>query len=138
MHFIHCILPNIQKEYGKFVDELVLRQLMTSSTIAYAQFIRFGYSKHVALQKIINQCKQLEEKLKIPFSVDSTNLYLKVLLPIGFGPEDFKMGNDLILFRSNKIDLLEKWFSDAKATPIKKLQQPVASPSKPEEKRKPK
>lgn len=138
MHFIHCILPNIEKECGKFINELVLRQLMTSSTIAYAQFIRFGYSKHVALQKLINQCKQLEEKLKIPFSVDPMNLYLKVLLPIGFGSKDFKMGNDLILFRSNKIYLLEKLFSDAKATPIKKLHQPVASPSTPKEKRKPK
>lgn len=138
MQFINCILPNNEKENGKFVDELVLRQLMTSSTIAYAQFIRFGFSKHVALQTIISQCKQLGEKLKIPFNVDPKNLYLRVLLPIGFGPKDFKMGNELIFFRSNKIHLLEKWFSDAKATPIKELHRPVTSSSTPKEKHKPK
>lgn len=111
MHFIRCILPNSEKQNGKFDEELVLRQLNTSCTLAYANFIRFGYSKSVPFQELVEKCKTVEKKL-IKASDSRSDFYSKVLLSIGFKFEDFKMGNEAIFFRSNKFELLEKNFCD--------------------------
>lgn len=113
MQFIRCILPNNEKQNGKFEDGLVLKQLITSSTISYAKFIRFGYAKHVALQKIIDECKCIENKFG-KWSDNQLNFYSKVLLAIGLRLKDFKMGNDSVFFRSNKFHLLDKFFPDAR------------------------
>lgn len=114
---------------------------MTSSTIAYAKFIRYGYSKHVPFQKVIDECKWLENKLKIP-CLNRSNLYSRILMPIGFGPKDFKMCSEMIFFRSNKFHLLENLFSDVKAalhtSASMKQHQPVTDSSPPKQKKEPK
>lgn len=113
MHFICCVLPNNEKQNEKFDDELVLKQLKTSSVISYAKFIRFGYAEHVTLQKIIDECKYVEKKLD-KWSNNQFNFYSKVLLSIGFRLKDFKMGNDSVFFRSNKFYLLDNFFSETR------------------------
>lgn len=107
MHFIRCILPNTEEKSESFEEELVLRQLLTSSTISYARFMRFGYSKRVAYQTIIDSCKLVENKLK-KHCVNRSNICSKILLSIGFKLNDFKMGNDTIAFRANSFHLLTK------------------------------
>lgn len=111
LHFIRCILPNNDKQNAKFEEELVLRQLITSNTISYAKFIRFGYSKRVSCQKIIDECKWVKNKS----CASRLNVCSKVLLSIGFKLRDFKMGNDGIAFRSDKFCMLETFFSDVVA-----------------------
>lgn len=122
MHFVRCIMPNKYKQQGQFERELVLTQLKTSCIVSYAQFIRFGYSKRIDFQELVNRCKSLEDK----FQNDSFNrqyFYSKVLLSIGFKHEDFKMGSGVIFFRSNKFNLLEKIFSNMTGIPYLTLEQ---------------
>lgn len=114
LHFIRCILPNNEKRRGEFEEKLVLKQLFTSSIIAYANFMRFGYPNHVAVNKIIGQCRSLENKLSKAYN-DRLDFCSKVLSFIGFKPEDYKKGTDEIFFRSNKFHLLEQFFSDTSA-----------------------
>lgn len=135
-HFVRCIRPNNEKQKENFDNELVLRQLMTSSTVAYAKFIRYGYSKHIPYQKIIDECKWIEEKLKIP-SLNRSNLYFRILMPLGFSPKDLKMGREMIFFHSNKYHLIENFFSDAKATSSRKQDQSTAGSSLEKQKNQP-
>lgn len=110
-YFVRCILPNNEKNNAKFEHDLVLKQLITSSTISYVKFIRFGYPKRIELRKIVDACEWLEKKLNIEFEQRSM-FYSKVLLYIGFKLKDFKMGHDAIFFRSKKFHLLENFLSD--------------------------
>lgn len=112
-YFVRCISPNYEKRSKIFDNELVLMQLKTSSTIAYANFLRFGYPTRIAFQDLVNACKPIEDKLKNT-CIWSTSFYTKVLLYIGITLKDFKMGNDTIFFRSNKIHLVEMFFSNIK------------------------
>lgn len=119
-HFVRCILPNNTKQRGKFDDELVLRQLITSSTIAFARFMRFGYSEHISLEKMMGEFKLVETKLN-KWSANRSNFYSKVLIALGYKLADFKIGRDLIFFRTNKIRLLEDIFCEIKAISHSKL-----------------
>lgn len=85
-------------------------QLRTSSTVAYANFIRFGYPNRIAFQDLINACKPIEEKLKNTY-IWPSNFYTKVLLSMGLTLNDFKIGKDVVFFRLNKIHLVEIFFS---------------------------
>lgn len=91
------------------MGHLVLSQLNTSSTVAYANFMRFGYPKRIALQKIIDHCESIEKKLNVS---NRTYFYSKVLLCLGFSPQDFKISNDMIFFRLDKFSLLDFFFSE--------------------------
>lgn len=113
-HFIRCILPNDTKQRGKFDEGLVLKQLITSNSIAFAKFMRYGYSEHVLMEKMIDVFKSVENKFS-KWSINRPNFYSKVLLSLGFQLEDFKIGKDSIFFRTNKIRLLEKCFCDIEA-----------------------
>lgn len=113
MHFIRCILPNNNKQNGKFEEELVLSQLNTTCTVSYANFIRFGYSKSVPLEELVEKCRPVEEKW-IRANADRSSFYSKVLLSIGFKLDEFKMGNEAIFCRSNKYVLLENFLVDMK------------------------
>lgn len=116
MHFIRCVLPNNHKQQGQFDEESVLRQLRTSCIVPYAKFIRFGYSKRISFQELSNKCKILEDKFVKDFP-NRKHFYSKVLLSIGFGREEFKMGSDMIFFRSNKFGLLKTFLSDMTTVP---------------------
>lgn len=107
--FIRCILPNNERQDLRFEENLVLSQLKTSSTVAFANFMRCGYPKRISLQKIIDHCAPIEKKLRVS---DTTQFYKQVLLWLGFNLQDFKMGKDTIFFRLNKFPLLETFFSD--------------------------
>lgn len=131
------MLPNNEKQNGKFDEELILRQLISSNTISYAKFMRFGYPKRISLQTMLNECKLVEEKINIP-CVDRLNFIFKVLLCIGFRFEDFKMGNDAIFFRSNKFHLIEKFFLEVAETKITECTLSTADSLTPQQKRKPK
>lgn len=116
MHFIRCILPNNIKQKKVFEEVSVLGQLKTSCTVSYTNFVRFGYSKSVAFEKLAEKCRLVEEKWKKKY-VDRLSFYSKVLLSIGFKVDEFKMGKEAIFLRSNKIALLEKFFVDIKTLP---------------------
>lgn len=105
-------MPNREKQNGKFDEQLVLSQLLTSNTISYAKFVRFGYPKHISCQRIIDACKAIESKL-IKMCVDQVHFCTKVLLSLGFLLDDFKISNGSILFRLNKYHLLEQFLTDA-------------------------
>lgn len=117
MHFIRCILPNSEKHYDKFNEEVVLNQLKTSCTIAYANFIRFGYAKSIPLKKLTDKCETVEKKL-VKTGLGRLSFYSNVLLSIGLKIEDFKIGNETIFFRFNKFDLVEQFFVDMETKSI--------------------
>lgn len=119
MHFIRCILPNNNRQNRKFDEALVLSQLNTSCTVSYTNFIRFGYSKSVAFEKLVERCKSVEEKWN-KANADRATFYSKVLLSLGFKLDEFKMGNEAIFFRANKFVLMEELFEDMKIFPITK------------------
>lgn len=98
----------------EFDEQLVLHQLITSSTISYTQFVRFGYSKHVTFPLLIDAFKQLDDKLYKMCSNRSI-FYSKILLLIGLKLNDFKIGNEAIFFRLNKYYLLENFLLEARA-----------------------
>ena len=112
-HFVRCILPNYEKKSCSFDEELVSMQLKTSSTVAYANFIRFGYPKRIAFQDLVYACKPIEGKLKDTY-LWSINFYTKVLLAMGLTLKDFKIGNDMVFFRSNNFHLVQMFLSKAK------------------------
>lgn len=104
-------MPNNQKQCGIFDEELILKQLNTSSTISYAKFIRFGYPKRIPYKKLADACKPIEDNLK-KICHEESNIYTKVILSIGLSLNNFKLGNDTIFFRSKQFHLMEKFFSD--------------------------
>lgn len=73
--------------------------------------MRYGYPKRLALQYLVDLCHPLEKELK---SIESTMLYKKCFLTLGFEMKDFKMGNNTIFFRMNKFDLIERFISNLK------------------------
>lgn len=105
-HFIRCIQTNGEKKNGEFNDELVLKQLKTSSVISHAKFIRYGYSKRIDLQKLAVVCAPIEEKV-IKLCGSQSKFYSTVMLSLGLDRNEFKMGNDMIFIRSNKFDLVK-------------------------------
>lgn len=88
-------------------------QLKTSSTVAYAEFIRYGYPNRIDFEDLIKACRPIEDKLKDTY-VWPSNFHTKVLLHIGLTQTDFKMGKDVIFFRSNKVHLAEIFLSECK------------------------
>lgn len=84
--------------------------------MSYAKFVRFGFSKSVTLQEFDQNCGFLLE-IFAKASVNRSMFYSKVLFFIGFKNEEFTIGNEAIFCRSNKIESLEKFFSDLKIEP---------------------
>lgn len=119
-HFIRCIQPNDEKQNGTFNEELVLRQLNTSSITSYAQFMCFGYPKRIASEKLIKKCEPIEKRFKC---MQRPTLYSKILLSRGFKQTDFRIGKEMFFFRSTKFNLLEKLLHDLELTPEDTLQQ---------------
>lgn len=110
LYFVRCFSPNNKKEKGKFEDELILTQLVSTAIISYAKFIRFGFPNHIALQKLIDDCAPIEKKFN-KAGVNQLDFCSTVLKSLGFRPKDFKMGKDTIFFRSDKFNLLQGFFS---------------------------
>lgn len=114
MQFIRCIQPNEEKQNGMFNNELVLKQLKTSSVISHAKFIRFGYSKRIAFQKLVDACEPIKKKL-INVCGNPSKFYLIVMQSLGFNRNEFQMGNDVIFIRSNKFHLMEEFLSETQS-----------------------
>lgn len=76
--------------------------------MAFAKFIRFGYSKSIDLQDLADKCKSIEDKFSYG-GLNRSKYYSKVLLSLGFGLDEFKIGNDVIFVRSNKFELMEQF-----------------------------
>lgn len=120
VHFIRCIQPNNAKKNENFDDELVLKQLKTSSIISHAEFIRFGYSKRIDVQRIVEACKPIEKRL-IKLCGNQSKLCSYVMLYLGFKLNEFKMGKDLIFCRSNKFHLLERFLSSLNSSNLEEI-----------------
>lgn len=90
----------------KFDECMILRQLRSSSTLAYADFVRFGFPLRIAVTEMDN--------LYAPhynICADARKFHMKLLLAIGLRIGEFKLGQNYILFRSNQRDKLEKLLS---------------------------
>lgn len=80
----------------------------------------FGYPKRIALVELAKKCQKIENRFK---SVQRTTLYSKILLSLGFKLKDFRIGKEVIFFRSTKFHLLEKLLLDLEETPEDTLEQ---------------
>lgn len=86
----------------------MLEQLKTSSTIAYAEFMRSGYPIHISLQNFLNIFKPLNEKLS---NICIKNFVTKCLLSMGLKLRDFRIGTEYIFLRSKRFDVVDQLFS---------------------------
>lgn len=120
VHFIRCIQPNNEKRKENFDDELVLKQLKTSSIISHAEFIRFGYSKRINVQSIVEACKPIEKRLT-KLCANPSKLCSYVMLYLGFKLNEFKLGKDVIFCRSNKFHLLEQFLSSLNTSNLEEI-----------------
>lgn len=89
-----------------------MKQLNTSSTVSYANFVRFGYPNRVTFQAISDACKSIENNLK-NICKNPSEFYTKVILSIGFKFNDFQLGKDVIFFRSEKFSLVTEFLSES-------------------------
>lgn len=119
-HFIRCIQPNNEKQCGVFNEDMVLKQLNTTSTMAYAQFMCFGYPKRIALEELIKKCQPIEARFK---SFERSTLYSKILLSRGFKLENFRIGKEIIFFRSTQFSLLQDLLRDLEESPENTIKQ---------------
>lgn len=108
MHFIRCISPNYNKQKVNFEEIIVSNQLKTTCTMAYINFIRFGYSKSIAIDELARMCEPVDGCIKSCAS--RMRFYSIVLLSMGFQLDEFKMGKEAIFFRSTKFSLLGEYF----------------------------
>lgn len=120
MHFIRCIQPNNEKQNGKFDDELILKQLKTSSIISHAEFVRFGYSKRIDVQRIVEACKPIERGLS-KVCPNQSKLCTYVMLYLGFKLNEFKMGKDVIFCRSNQFHLIEHFLGSLHSSTLEEM-----------------
>lgn len=68
-----------------------------------------GYPKRIVLEELAKKCQPIENKFK---SIKRSTLYSKILLSRGFGLNDFKIGREMIFFRSTKFYILERLIRD--------------------------
>lgn len=108
-HYIRCIRSNSLKKEGQFEKPLVLEQLKTSCTIAFAEFMSLGYPNHVCLEKLFDAYQPIYKKFRNLYS--KSNFVAKCLLSLGLSLKDFKIGKQYILTRSKKDDALKQLLS---------------------------
>lgn len=117
-----------------------MQQLHTSSIISYAKFIRDGYPKRVAIERIMAECKSVENKLPKAYA-NRLDFCTKILRFIGLRSQDYKIGDDVIFLRANKLSLLEQFFTEATTTrSLQQAKTPIgaANLSTPDQLQKPK
>lgn len=105
-HFIHCVKPNADILVRKFDECMILRQLRSSSTLAYVNFVRFGFPLRIAVTKM----NSLYASYYGTYA-DARKFHMKLLLAIGLRIGEFKIGQNYIHFRSNQRDKLEQILS---------------------------
>lgn len=91
---------------GNFEDSIVLQQLRSSSTLAYANLVRFGFPSRLSFERI--------QDLYSPhyhICAGRRQFHMKLLLSNGFRIGDLKLGNNYICFRSNKHDQIQQLLS---------------------------
>lgn len=76
--------------------------------------MRSGFPKRITLEELVNVCQPIKKKFK---SFQGPNLYSKILLSRGFRLNDFRIGKEMIFFRSANFSLLEKLFHDLRESP---------------------
>lgn len=114
-HFVRCIRSNSTQEEDQFDKNLVKTQLKTSSTIAYAEFMRSGYPSHVGFETFLNIYKPVVELLK-NMCAEPNYFVIKCLLSLGLKFKDFRIGTEYIFLQSKKIVVLNQLFlSDEQA-----------------------
>lgn len=89
-----------------FEDGMVLQQLRSSSTLAYANLVRFGFPSRLSLECIQNLYSQ-----HYHICAGRRQFHMKLLLSNDFRIGDFKLGNNYIFFRSNKHDQIQQLLS---------------------------
>lgn len=80
----------------------------------------FGYPKRIALEELVKKCHPIEKRFE---RIQRPTLYSKILISREFELKDFKIGRDIIFFRSTKFNLLEKLLHDLEKTPEDTLEQ---------------
>lgn len=96
---------NDPKKPRLFDQKLVLDQLKTSCTIAYAEYMRSGFPVHISLELFLAVFKQLEGEFKNmigAMGIAKSDFVKKCLLSLGLTCQDFKIGTQYIFLRSNK------------------------------------
>lgn len=90
--YIRCVVPNLHKEKRIFDDQLVINQLNSSSTIAYAEFMT--YASRVSIQGIIDFCSFN------PHNGNNKKRTVSVCLSsIGIQQKDFRIGKEYVFLR---------------------------------------
>lgn len=90
----------------KFDECMVLKQLRSSSTLAYADFVRFGFPLRMSFKKM--------QSLYEPYfhlCADERKFMTKLLLAIGLRIGQFKLGQNFILFRSKQYEKMQQLLS---------------------------
>lgn len=90
----------------KFDECMVLRQLRSSSTLAYADFVRFGFPLRISVAKM--------QSLYAPYyhiCASARKFHMKLLLAIGLRIGQFKLGQNFIFFRSDQHEKMQQLLS---------------------------
>lgn len=101
-HFVRCVKSNNLKVERCFDQKLVLEQLKTACTIAYANFMRLGYPVHIPLNQFLSAFQPMKGKLE---NICANNFNTKILLSLGLKLKDFRFGSEFIFVRSKKSDV---------------------------------
>lgn len=91
IHFLRCLKPSHQKLPNNFDNAYVMNQLKCSSVIPYAQCVRFGYPKHIAISDFNKKFNPHMMEYGDSFK-DTRKLYKLLLNTIGYKTSEFKFG----------------------------------------------
>lgn len=95
--------PNAGGLAKNFDQCMVLSQLRSSSTLSYAEFVRFGFPLRLSIEEIRNLYKPY-----FYICAGARKFHVKLLLSNGFRIGDFKIGCNYIFFRSNERDQVQQ------------------------------
>lgn len=101
--FIHCVKPNRDMIVQKFDECMVLKQLRSTSTLAYTDFVRFGFPLRISVAKM--------QSLYAPhyhICTSARKFHMKLLLAIGLRIGQFKLGQNFIFFRSDQHEKMQQ------------------------------
>lgn len=111
--FVRCIKPNASQSTGRFDENFVESQLISSGSIAYQQLMKAGFPSHMSIAEVLNMFKSSSEFQHV--SYENQKFFCTILLrACCLKWIDFKLGNTQIFFRKGKI---QKFYEKLKQDP---------------------
>lgn len=105
-HFVRCIVPNAQRQPGKFDNAMVLNQLRCNGVLEGIRIARSGYPNRLDLKQFRNRY-QILSKSRYIMGVDKKHACSLILQDLELDPTCYKVGLSKVFFKNGVLAELE-------------------------------